>query len=117
MSPFIPRTAGGEGPEPDHPRLHQRPVTRAESRSLREVHAAKWRARELAEAVFGDVCEMGLIGMRPHGPLRGLLRFLVPFDDPAVHRDREARFMAAVHADPLLSSVRLVYVIGPDERA
>ena len=115
MTPFFPRMAGGHGPEPDHPQLHQRPLSRAEMRRRWEVRAAQWRARELAEWVFGGVSDMGLIGMRPDGPMRGLLRLDVPFDDPAAHRDREARFMAAVHADPLLSTVPLVYVIGPDD--
>jgi hypothetical protein len=59
---------------------------------------------------------MGLTGMRRGGDMRGLLRLDVPFDDLDVHRDREARFMAAVSTDPLLSTVPLVYVIGPDAR-
>jgi len=48
--------------------------------------------------------------------MRGLLRLDVPFDDLTKHRDREARFMAAVSIDPLLSAVPLLYVIGPDGR-
>lgn len=113
MTPFLPRISGGPGPEPDHPQLHQRPLSRAEVRGRWEVRAAQWRARELAESVFGDVADMGLTGIRTSGPFRGLLRLHVAFDDLAAHRDREARFLAAVGADPLLSSVPLVYVVGP----
>ncbi len=54
--------------------------------------------------------------MYHRGDMRGLLRLEVPFDDLEVHRAREARFMAAVSMDPLLSTVPLVYVIGPNAR-
>jgi hypothetical protein len=113
VTAFLPRISDGSGPEPDHPQLRQRPLSRAEVRGRWEVRAAQWRARELAESVFGDVGDMGLIGIRTSGPLRGLLRLCVPFEDLATHRDREARFLAAVHADPLLAAVPLVYVVGP----
>ena len=59
---------------------------------------------------------MGMISMYHRGDMRGLLRLEVPFDDLEVHRAREARFMAAVSMDPLLSTVPLVYVIGPNAR-
>jgi hypothetical protein len=38
----------------------------------------------------------------------------VPFADLDQHREREARFMAAVAADPVLAHIRLVYVVGPE---
>ena len=113
MSAFLPRGTRGSLPEPDHPRLQQRPPTEAERRARWEVRAAQWRARELAEAVFGRVGESSLVGAKPSGSLRGLLRLEVPFLDLDVHREREARFMAAAAADPVLARVRLVYVIGP----
>jgi hypothetical protein len=106
--------ARGGLPEPDHPRLLQRPHSLSEQRARWEVRAAQWRARELAELVFGVVSESALSALRPHGPLRGLLRLRVPFSDLALHREREARFMAAVESDPVLARIRLVYVIAPD---
>jgi len=101
-------------PEPDHPRLLQRPHSVAERRARWEVRAAQWRARELAEHVFGGVGESSLMSLRPHGPIRGLFRLQVPFVDLAAYRAQEARFLAAVDRDPVLARVRLVYVIAPD---
>jgi len=101
-------------PEPEHPRLLQRPYSLAERRARWEVRAAQWRARELAELVFGQVSESSLCSLRPRGDLRGLLRLRVPFSDLVAHREREARFMAAVESDPVLTQIRLVYVIAPD---
>lgn len=107
-----PVTPGGV-PEPDHPRLQQRPHTLAERRARWEARAAQWRAREIAEIVFGSVRGSSLVSLRPRGPLRGLLQLEVPFEALDSHREREARFMAAVETDPVLASVRLVYVIAP----
>ena len=101
-------------PEPNHPRLLQRPHSVAEERAKWEVRAARWRATELAEIVFGAVGDSSLLGLRPQGALRGMLRLQVPFVDLAAHRAREAQFLAAVDMDPLLARIRLVYVIGPD---
>ena len=113
MTAFLPTAPGRNLPEPEHPRLHQRPP-REELRARWEVRAAQWRARALAESIFGRVSEMRMTGIRAGGPLRGLLRLDVPFADVEEHRDREARFLAAVETDPVLSHVRLVYVIGPE---
>jgi hypothetical protein len=107
-------TARGGLPEPEHPRLIQRPWSVAEQRARWEVRAAQWRARELAELVFGEVTESALASLRPVGALRGLLRLRVPFSDLGAHREREARFLAAVDSDPILTRIRLVYVIAPD---
>ncbi|MDH3271496.1 MAG: hypothetical protein OEN56_09205 [Gemmatimonadota bacterium] len=112
MTAFLPRRPGS-GVEQDHPRLHQKPLSPAEQRARWEVRAAQWRARALAEAVFGRVGDMGLTGIRGKGPLRGLLRLDVPFEGLELHRARESRFLAAVESDPLLASVPLVYVFGP----
>ncbi|MDX1646703.1 MAG: hypothetical protein R3304_06130 [Longimicrobiales bacterium] len=113
MTAFLPRRGPGVELEPDHPRLQQPPPSPAEQRARWEVRAALWRARELAETVFGPVAGMGVSGIRAEGPLRGMMRLHVPFDDLDAHRAREASFMAAVEADPLLARVRLVYVFGP----
>jgi hypothetical protein len=101
VSALLPPGARGGLPEPEHPRLQERPLSDRERRARWEVRAAQWRARALAEARAG-------------GALRGLLRLQVPFDDIHRHREREASFLAAVEADPVLASVRLVYVIGPE---
>lgn len=114
MSAFLPARPPGVPGDRDDPRLQQRPLSPAERRARREVRAAQWRARELAEAVFGEVAGMGVSGIRASGPLRGLLRLDVPFVGLEVHRVREARFMAAVESDPLLSHVPLVYVFGAE---
>lgn len=112
MSAFLPSRASGVFDDRDDPRLQQRPLTPAEQRARWEVRAAQWRARELAEDVFGDVTDMSLTGMRADGILRGLMRLDVPFDDLGEHEARQERFMAAAARDPLLASVRLVYVFG-----
>lgn len=115
MKGFLPDGVRGGGlPEPDHPRLDQRPLSRAERRARWEVRAAQWRARQIAEAVFGRVGDSSLISLRATGPLRGLLRLEVPFLDVREHRVREDRFLAAVDKDPVLARIRLVYVIGPE---
>ena len=68
----------------------------------------------LAEYVFGGVGESSLLGLRSQGAYRGLLRLHVPFVDLAAYRDQEARFLAAVEIDPVLTRVPLVYVIAPN---
>ena len=115
MSAFIPSYAEQDESRHDNPVLRQEPYSPSEQRNRWEVRAAQWRARELAQLVFGDVSDMGLSGIRGGGEMRGLLRLDVPFDDLCKHHDREARFMAAVLNDPLLSAVPLLYVIGPDK--
>ena len=113
MSAFLPRSAQGGVPEPDHPRLQERPLSTDEQRGRWEVRAAQWRAREIAQSVFGEVRGGSLLNVRARGALRGLLSLDVPFADLRTHREREARFLAAVAADPVLNRIRLVYVIGP----
>lgn len=98
--------------ERDAPRLTQRPAAPAERRARWEVRAAQWRARELAEAAFGEVSDSRLLGLRVEGGLRGLLRLEVPWTGHEQHSAREARFLEATERDPILSNVRLVYVIG-----
>lgn len=110
MSASLPTPARGFEPDADHARLQQRPLSPAEQRARWEVHAAHWRARALAETVFGRVASSRLTGIRANGPLRGLVRLDVPVSDLTLQRDRESRFLAAVESDPLLSHIRLVYV-------
>ena len=114
MSAFLPSVGRGEGADPDHPRLQERPLTQAEQRARWEVRAAQWRARQIAELVFGRVTRSSLIGLRSEGTMRGLLNLEVPFIDLSTHRASEQRFMAAVETDPILSRVPLVYVLGAE---
>ena len=89
-------------------------VSTSPERARWEVRAAQWRARELAEAIFGRVGHMAMIGLRANGPIRGLLHLQVPFTNLEAHRTREDRFLAVVGADPVLARVQLVYVVGPE---
>ena len=100
-------------PEPEHPRLQQGPRALAERRARWQVRAAQWRAREIAEAVFGEVAASSLLNLRPTGALRGLLALEVPFESLDAHRERESTFLAAVETDPILTRVPLVYVFAP----
>ena len=112
MSAFLPRLARPEGSPDSHPVLLQRPSSPAEQKARWEVRAAQWRAREIAEAVFGRVAAAELTGMRAGGSLRGLLRLDVTIRCLDRHRDLEGIFMAAVASDPILAQVPLVYVFG-----
>lgn len=113
MSSLFPPTSGGEEP-PEAPESSLQQVLTEEERVARwEVRAAQYRAHELALESFGAPVRMHLMGMRTRGAMRGLLEMGVPFRDLPGHRAREARFMAAVGADPILSRVPLVYVLGP----
>ena len=113
MSAFLPRVAAGSPVQPEHPRLTSRPPSISEQRARWEVRAAQWRAREIAESVFGRVAGTALLGLRSDGPLRGLLHLEVPFRNLDAHREREARFLAVAADDPILERVPLVYVFGP----
>jgi hypothetical protein len=115
MSAFLPRTAVWQEDNRPHPAQLERSLLLEEQIQRWEVRAAQWRARELAEAVFGGNVRMSLLNLRHRGALRGLLRLDVPFEDLDSHLDREASFMAAVRMDPLLTRVPLLYVIGPRE--
>ncbi len=113
MSGPFPGRPAGLDPEPPHPTSLLDDLTREERLKRWEVHAARWRARELAEATFGGSVEATLLSPRTRGPIRGLVRLDVPFLDLRDHRERETLFMAAVGNDALLSRIPLVYAIGP----
>jgi hypothetical protein len=113
VNPLLPPTPSGRD-VPEAPESRLRQVLTEEERVARwEVRAAQYRAHELALEAFGGPVRTHLLGMRTRGAMRGLLEMGVPFEDLPGHRAREARFLAAVGADPLLSRVPLVYVLGP----
>jgi len=116
VSWLVPNRPGGGGDRSDRPEPHlQGPLTRAEQVGRWEVRAAQWRALELARQVFGSEVRGSMIGVRPRGPMRGLMRLDVPFDELVRHRAREVRFLAMAGVDPLLARVPLLYVMGPAE--
>ena len=90
-------------------------LARVQDRERWEARAAQWRAREIAEAVFGGEVRARLVGPTPGG-FRGLLHLDVPFEGLAEHREREARFVAAATIDPVLARVPLVFVFGAAAR-
>ena len=67
MSGFISGFAEQNESSRDNPVLRQEPYSPSEQRKRWEVRAAQWRARELAQLVFGDVSDMGLSGIRGGG--------------------------------------------------
>ena len=94
-------------------------LAREEERGRWEARAAQWRARALAEAIFGGEVEASLAGHTTRGPFRGLLHLRVPFprvEGPdaglAEHRAREAAFLSAAARDPVLVQVPFLYVFA-----
>lgn len=115
MNGFLPRRPGGGEVRSDLPEPRLQAILTEEDRVGRwEVRAAQWRALELASAAFGEPVRSSLLGLRTRGALRGLLRLDVPWEGLERHREREALFLAMADADPLLSRVPLVFVLGPD---
>ena len=114
MSAFLPHAYHDRTGASDHPRLQQRPLSPAERRARWAVRAAQFRAREIAEPIFGRVRSSVLLGLRAGGPQRGLLELEVPFRGLEEQRAREASFLAAVREDPILARVPLVYVFAPE---
>lgn len=115
MSGLIPLRpwGGGERSDRPEPRL-QGVLSEAERLARWEVRAAQWRALELAQAAFGPGVRGTLVGVRHEGPMRGLLRLDVPFESLERHREMESVFLGLVDADPLMSRVPLLFVVGPD---
>ena len=95
MSAFLPRTAVWMEDNRPYPAQLDRTLQQEDQIQRWEVRAAQWRARELAEAVFGADVRMSLVSLRQRGNLRGLLRLDVAFEDLDSHLNREASFMAA----------------------
>ena len=122
MSELFPRPLQGPegGPEPTEHLDRSREVR--ESRVRWTLGAARWRARELAETVFGGEVSVQLpdastaVGGGGRFPFRGLLHLEVPFEDLEAHRFREQVFLACAGADPVLSRVPFLYVFRPDPR-
>lgn len=89
-----------------------------ESRYRWSLQSARWRARELAETIFGGEVTVRLqsesLGAGGAFPVRGLLHLDVPFRDLELHRMRERIFTACAGADPVLSRVPFLYVFNPD---
>jgi len=115
MTAFLPRIAVPLEDDGPYAAETERSLFIEERLQRWEVRAAQWRAHELALNAFGRGVQMSLTGLRHHGSLRGLLRLDVPFEDLETHQDREARFMASVRHDPVLTHVPLLYVVGPIE--
>lgn len=88
-----------------------------ESRYRWMLQSARWRARELAETIFGRAVPSRLEGVRGSGAralaFHGLLRLRVPFGGLEQHRRRERLFTASAAEDPVLSRVPLVYLFDP----
>jgi hypothetical protein len=78
-----------------------------------EARAAQWRARALAESVFGGEVDARLGGRVGRTPFRGLLHLGVPFRDLETHRALEAVFLSCASRDPILRRIPLVFVLGP----
>lgn len=116
MSEWFPfADAGRTGhDEPEHTEYVDPTRALEETRRRWEVRSAQWRARALAEAIFGGDVRVRLQGAgAARGLLRGMLHMDVPFDDLDVHRWRERVFRACAADDPLLARVPLVYVFRP----
>lgn len=115
MTAFLPRIAVPLEDDGPYATQLERSLFIEERLQRWEVRAAQWRAHELAQSAFGAGVHMSMTGLRHNGSLRGLLRLDVPFEDLETHLDREARFMASVSLDPVLTRVPLLYVVGPIE--
>jgi len=106
------------GPPQEQERTFYVDPTRGEVATRRawEQRAAQWRARELAERVFGGEVTARLTGRSGARPFRGLLHMEVPFADLESHRALETVFLASAARDPLLSEVPFVFVLAPSLR-
>lgn len=110
MSELFPRRPPADATEAEP--LETVDPRRERERQRWELPTARWRARELAEAVFG-----GEVRVTPSGgsalSFRGLLTMEVPFRDLDDHRAREGIFVACAGRDPVLSRVPVVFVFEP----
>jgi hypothetical protein len=106
---FEPHVAIPVDDEPDQSTLLFDP-TQVEERERWEARAAQWRARALAELVFGGEVAAALAGQGQRGPFRGILDLSVPFEDLVRHRELEQVFLSAARRDPLLARVPFLFV-------
>jgi hypothetical protein len=111
--PLFPTGSEHLAPEPERT-TYVDPMLGEQSASWRwEARAAQWRARELAESVFGGEVTARLTGRAGRQAFRGLLYLDVPFRDLATHRSLEAVFLSCAAKDPILARIPLVFVMGP----
>jgi hypothetical protein len=116
VSEAFPRV-GGSHRESRANTVHVDPTLAIEEVRRRwEARSAQWRARELAERIFGGEVEARLLGHGVRSSYRGLLHLDVPFTDLDRHRSLEASFLAVAAQDPVLSRVPFVFVLGPGAR-
>lgn len=126
MSEIFPASHGPAGGEPEPVGYLDPSLEREEARRRWTLRTAQWRARHLAEMVFGGEVSVRLQPAGPGAPPRradptreprttfhGILHVDVPFVDLEVHRFRETVFTACAARDPVLSEVPFVYVFAP----
>lgn len=120
MSELFPRRPTGPEGDPERTEHLDRSRELQEARARWTLGTARWRARELAETIFGGEVSVRLpaasadAGAGGSFPFRGLLHLDVPFRDLEAHRSRERVFLACAGADPVLSRVPFLYVFRPD---
>ena len=113
MSELFPVSPDGVEPEPQRT-VYVDPTLGEHAATWRwEARAAQWRARELAESVFGGQVNARLTGRAGRTPFRGLLYLDVPFRDLETHRALESVFLVCASRDPILGRIPFVYVLGP----
>ena len=74
---------------------------------------ARWRAMDIARAVFGGECATRFGAFPSTGVFEGLLEIDVPFAGPDDHFQREAIFRACVRRDPVLGQMPLIFAFRP----
>jgi len=118
MSALFPQAPVPPGGDPETTEYIDHSVSEREARSRWTLQTARWRARDLAEAVFGEDVPVRVEQRAPGaaGPyaFRALLRLAVPFRSLEHHRSMERVFTACAADDPVLSLVPLIYVFDPD---
>lgn len=118
MSELFPGPHLPSGDDFENMELVDRSLAEREARSHWMLQTARWRARELAEAIFGEEVPVRVAQTAPSatGPYayRALVKLAVPFRDLEHHRSLERIFTACAAADPVLSGVPLIYVFDPD---
>lgn len=118
MSDLFPKPPVAPGGDPESTEYLDPSLAVREERHRWTLQTARWRARELAEAIFGDDVPVSLEPGPPGSaaPLvfRGSLRLSVPFDGLARHRIKERLFTSFAAEDPVLSRVPLLYMFDVD---